>query len=237
MNNSRIVDNRILHFTNKTIRLPTIFVDVNPKQMIYAAGDGLGGFDKEEKNINNKKTNIEIFTQLGFNIFVCAAYEKTNIQYIRDNHELNIVLCIITGDNTIDYPILNTLFFNMIDIINTDDTRIYPSCKTAFNMLKHGGVCENVQKKLIDNCWKLNFDEEKINEKSNISSFTKRDQIFMNATATANTNTNENATYNKNIKQRKNSWKIWHNKHPYTGGKRTKTFKNKRKTNKRQKYC
>ena len=228
MNNSRIDDTRILHFTNKTICLPTEFVDVNPKQMIYAAGDGLGGFDKKEE----KKTNIEIFTQLGFNIFVCVEYEKKNIQYIRENPDLNIVLCIITGDNTIDYPILNTLFFNMIDTINTDDIRMYPSCKTAFNMLKHGGVCVNVHKNLIDNCWKLNFDEEKINEKSNISSFTKRDQIFMN-----NENANANATYNKNIKQRKNSWKIWHNKHPYTGGKRTKTFKNKRKTNKRQKYC
>ena len=72
IDDTRIDDNRILYFTNKTIRLPTEFVDVNPKQMIYAAGDGLGGFDKKEV----KKTNIEIFTQLGFNIFVCVEYEK-----------------------------------------------------------------------------------------------------------------------------------------------------------------
>lgn len=136
------LDERILNFRDENIRLPKQFRNIQPKRIIYAAGDVFGG---PKKNLNDENiTNIEAYSKLGYNIFCCTGMEDTNISYLMNYPELNIVLCILTGTDNIDYPILERLFKNSIDEINTDDTRFYPSAKTCFILLKTGGVCKNV---------------------------------------------------------------------------------------------
>jgi len=117
--------------------------------MIYAAGDAFGGPNKN----NTSKTNIEAYTKLGYNIFCycCPPLDETNenILYLNAHPELNIVVCLLTGNNDIDYPLLQTLFNNSLDIINTDDSRFYPDSKTAFEMLKPGGRCLDVHQRFV----------------------------------------------------------------------------------------
>jgi hypothetical protein len=142
--------NRVIDFSKKNAVLPSDFINVKPKRMIYAAGDAFGGFDKQN-NATRRLTNIEAFTKLGFNIFCCGDFVESdeNIQYLKNHPELNIVLCILTGDNKVDFSILQTLFKNSLDEINTDDIRFYPDSKTVFEMLKLGGVSLKVHQRFI----------------------------------------------------------------------------------------
>lgn len=139
--------NRLIEFCKENPVLPSPFKDVEKKHMIYAAGDAYGGFNKQ----NNSQTNIEAFTNLGFNVFCCAELEASNenLVYLNAHPELNIVVCILTGNNKVDFPILRALFRNSLEEINTDDNRFYPDSKTSFEMLKKGGVCNKVHQRFI----------------------------------------------------------------------------------------
>jgi len=142
--------NRIVDFSISNPVLPSKFIDVPRKRMIYAAGDAWGGFDKQ--NANRGLTNIEAFTKLGFNIFCCKdspSESDDNLVYLNKHPDLNIVVCILTGINKVDFPILRTLFKNSLEEINTDDTRFYPDSESVFEMLKHGGVSLRVHSRFI----------------------------------------------------------------------------------------
>lgn len=141
------MDNRILEFTSlsKELTLPENFASVEKKRMIYACGDAKGGVDKR----NTRLTNIEAYSNIGFNVFCCVGKDPANVAYLTSKPELNVVLCIMTGHKYIDYLILERLFPNMLDLIATDDRRFYPPSETAFAILKVGGVCENVPRYFI----------------------------------------------------------------------------------------
>jgi len=141
------MDRRILDFSSGGVALPEEFTALEKKRMIYACGDAFGGFTKTGNNM--RKTNIEVFSKLGFNIFCCVGKSIDNIDYLTSKPELNVVLCIMTGNKDIDYPILENLFPSMLELISTDDTRFYPSAKVAFTMLKVGGLCEKVSRAYI----------------------------------------------------------------------------------------
>ena len=248
-------DIRIIDFSIPK-QLPENFTSIANKRMIYACGDGGGGFDKVNAN-SLKKTNIEEFSKIGFNIFCCIGVEPNNIEYLRKNPYLNIVLCILTGDHTKDYPILERLFQNSLDCISTDDTRIYPSAKTSFTMLKLDGIAYRVHISYqvtgyIDQNGKIyesdfqwgspNFTEQE--NIGNLLSFKKISAIFdPNAKyidkRSPNTSRNEKIAkrlgelYN-NQKNRKKTWNDWRNKHPLGGGKlRYNKIKTHRKGNKK----
>lgn len=248
-------DIRIIDFSNPK-QLPENFTSVANKRMIYACGDQWGGFDK---NVNSlKKTNIEEFSKIGFNIFCCVGVEPNNIEYLRKNPYLNIVLCILTGDHTIDYPILERLFQNSLDCISTDDTRIYPSAKTSFTMLKLGGIAYRVHisyqvtgyidlnGKIYESDFKWgspNFTEQE--NIDNLLTFKKISDIFdPNAkyidTRYPNTSRNRRLVErlveqdNYHNRRLRDSWKDWRNKHPLGGGKlRYNKIKTHRKGNKK----
>jgi hypothetical protein len=135
------MDHRIIDFRAEHV-LPEEFVAVEPKRMIYACGDGYGGFTKAGNAL--KKTNIEMFSKIGFNVFCCLYKNDANINYLMANPELNVVLCIITGDPRIDNPIFVRLFAASLSVICTDDTRFYPSAQISFALLKVGGICDRV---------------------------------------------------------------------------------------------
>jgi len=141
---------RVIDFSKKISGLPAKFIDVEPKRMIYAAGDAWGGFDKQD-NATRRLTNIEAFTKLGFNIFCCGELVESdeNIQYLNKHPELNIVVCILTGNNKVDFSILRSLFKNSLNEINTDDNRFYPDSRTVYEMLKLGGASLGVHQRFI----------------------------------------------------------------------------------------
>ena len=135
------MDRRIIDFRTDAV-LPEEFVAVEPKHMIYACGDGYGGFVKGSNYL--EQTNIEAFSKIGFNVFCCLFQDKSNIDYLVANPELNVVLCIITGNPDIDNPIFARLFTGLLSVICTDDKRFYPSAQISFTMLKVGGICDRV---------------------------------------------------------------------------------------------
>jgi hypothetical protein len=145
------MDDRVLFFSDNgdSLRLPSRFKNESPKWMIYAAGDAWGAyFNNNSRNASLGISNIEAFSKKGYNIFCCVGLSDINLNYLAEHPELNVVLCILTGDNTQDYEILNQLFYNSIDLIDTDDTRFYPSSDVAYNILVNGGICIRMPKLL-----------------------------------------------------------------------------------------
>jgi len=231
------MDKRIIDFsaTEETI-LPEQFVSVKRKRMIYACGDGYGGFTKGENYMS--KTNIEAFSELGFNVFCCVGKNPGNISYLTEHPELNVVLCIMTGMRYVDFPILELLFPNSLDLISTDDIRFYPSAKVAFNMLKIGGICHRVSSVYIikgsvlsgtvragDLQWGMpNFRIESIEKPRKIVMLKKVGATF-NSSAKYLNNVPNNTSHNENIARRlqniynaqdrfvEKSWANWHTRH------------------------
>lgn len=205
------MDARILDFSgpNNPI-LPEGFI---ARQMIYACGDGYGGFDKDPNY--KSTTNIEAFAELGFNVFCCLQRDDANIEYLTSHPELNVVLCITTGISDVDFPILEQLFPKSLDLISTDDTRFYPSAKTAFAMLKMGGICDRVSRVYIikgavlsgrvyegDFQWGMpNFSIEKIEPTRRIVTLKKVGTRFNAGAKYADTMPN-NTSHNENIARR-----------------------------------
>jgi hypothetical protein len=141
------MDERVLDFSKNPV-LPVAFKGVNNRRIIYAAGDGYEGFIKRG---NTRVTNIESFSKNRYNIFCCAEMDDTNanIVYLNNHKELNVVVCMLTGNEEIDYTLLVKLFRGSVDIINTDDKRFYPDSRTCFEILKPGGKCLNVHRRFI----------------------------------------------------------------------------------------
>jgi hypothetical protein len=137
-------DPRILDFSSHHVNLPLQLADITARRLIYACGDELGGRDKSNLSITNIEAYSAPIPDMNYNIFACIRKDDRNIAYLTANPQLNIVLCILTGNREIDFPILERLFVNSVDTINTDDTRIYPSAKISFTILKNGGRCENI---------------------------------------------------------------------------------------------
>jgi hypothetical protein len=190
------MDERVLDFSRDPV-LPETFKNVDMRRIIYACGDALGGADK---SINI--TNIEAYSKESYNIFCCIKMDNTNenIVYLNNHKELNIVVCMLTGDDGIDYKLLEKLFSGSIDLINTDDRRFYPDSKTCFEMLKPGGKCINVHRRFIvgqainnsraakfykfNSGWtRPNFEMEK---QGNVFTLTKTGSVFNDNTNTKN---------------------------------------------------
>lgn len=227
------MDRRILDFSAGQLLLPEEFVALKKKRMIYACGDGYGGFVKGGNY--KSKTNIEAFSKLGFNVFCCVGKDPANIAYLSSKPNLNMVLCIMTGNKETNYSILEQLFPNMLDLISTDDTRFYPSAKVAFSMLKVGGICEKVSRAYIikgsvwdgrvfpgDFQWGMpNFSIESLEKARHIVTLKKVGTKF-NSNAKYANNIQNNTSHNENIARRlqnlytfKNalanrSWANWH---------------------------
>jgi len=246
------MDKRIIDFSSGNNTLPEEFIPLETKRMIYACGDAYGGFVKGGNNL--KKTNIEVFSKLGFNVFCCVGKSSNNIDYLTSKPELNIVLCILTGNVDIDYPILEDLFPNMLDLISTDDIRFYPSAKVAFTMLKNGGICEKVSRAYVvkgtvysgrvypgDFQWgNPNFSIVSI-DKTRRLTFKKVGKTF-NTRAIYTNNIPNNTSNNENIARRlqqtfddgqrfvDKSWENWHTRHAYNKGGFRRSTKKLKKT-------
>ena len=137
-----INDERIIEFSKYSvddIYLPREFKYEEPKWLIYAAGDGMGTYYSR----NTDMTNIESFSKKGYNIFCCVDYSERNIKYLNEHPELNVILCIIEGNEN-DYPKFNKLFKDSIDLIDSDDRRFYMDSDVAYNILTTNGICLNV---------------------------------------------------------------------------------------------
>jgi len=142
-------DERVLLFkkaTSASFNIPLKFLTVSPKRMIFASGDAYGGWSDKNKAAKDGLTNIEAFSKLGYNVFVCIEHETKNLEYLRSHPELNIVVCILIDDYKIDYDILRKLFKNSIDEFATDDSRFYPDSYTTFTILKKNGFVRNFNK-------------------------------------------------------------------------------------------
>lgn len=192
------MNERVLDFSKNPV-LPEAFKNVAPRHVIYAAGDAFGGFNKQGPM---DITNIEAFSKEGYTIFCCIKMNDTNenIVYLNNHKELNIVVCMLTGDDENDYNLLIQLFRGSIDLINTDDRRFYPDSKTSFEMLKPGGKCINVARRFLvgqtqnnsraakfykfNSGWaKPNFEMEK---QGNVFTLTKTGGVFNDNTNTKN---------------------------------------------------
>jgi len=146
-------DTRIIDFSSdNSLTLPPRFLREPNKSMIYAAGDFKGGY----MNLNSRSSdtsNIEFLYVYGYNIFCCigGGMDATNINilYLQANPHVNVVLCLLTGDNARDFTILRLLFHNMISLLDTDDLRFYPNSETVFDILRDGGVCVNLHERYI----------------------------------------------------------------------------------------
>lgn len=244
------MDNRIIYFSGtETNVLPERFVSVKSKRMIYASGDGYGGFVKGENYMS--KTNIQAFAELGFNVFCCVEKNPGNITYLTENPDLNIVLCIMTGIQDIDYPILEQLFQNSLDIISTDDTRFFPSAKVSFAMLKVGGICDKVSTAYIikgsilsgtvhvgDFQWGMpNFSIESREKSGKIITLKKVGTTF-NSNAKYVNNVPNNTSHNENIARKlqnlysaknnftEKSWANWRTRRAKKGGAKKFTIEN-----------
>jgi len=229
------MDPRVLIFKNITLELPEAFASVEHKRMLYACGDSIRNSDR--------KTNIQKGTEMGYNIFCCALADPTNISYLTSNPQLNIVLCVLTGNKEIDFPILESLFANKLVEINTDDVRYYPSAKTCFTMLKRDGICKKVSIPLHvtgyidvngniypeDLQWGMpNFNLLESNNAPRYAVFKKNSEEFQPQAIFRNSkppNTSRNETIAKKLmqiynaqKKRNNiarkSWAEWHKNHP-----------------------
>lgn len=228
------MDKRIIIFSGTEANvLPEQFVSVTAKRMIYACGDGYGGFFKTGNY--KSKTNIQAFSELGFNVFCCVGKNPGNISYLSEHPELNVVLCIMTGIPDVDFPILEQLFPKCLELISTDDIRFYPSAKTAFTMLKVGGLCDRVSRAYIikgsvlsgsvrtgDFQWgNPNFSIESIDETQRIVTL-KKVGITFNTNAKYVNNVANNTSHNEKIARRLQnvysatnsfvgkSWANWH---------------------------
>jgi hypothetical protein len=248
------MDQRVLDFSKDPI-LPEAFKGVDIRRIIYASGDANGGSDK---SINMDMTNIEAYSKEGYNIFCCVEVDERNdnVVYLNNNKELNVVLCILTGNKEIDYKLLIQLFSGSIDLINTDDNRFYPGSRTCFELLKPGGKCRNVHRRFIvgqsrnarvaapfhkfNSGWaKPNFEIEK--QTYNTFTLTKAGKVFNEETNIKNLRAiqeNKNSSIANNLR-RKNA-EQWEMKNKATrnnwkGGKITSSSKTKKRRVLRQK--
>jgi hypothetical protein len=132
-------------------RLSAAFAATPVKKMMYAAGDGFGGYTSRASR--TQMSNIEFFYKTGFNIFCylgsAPSQDAPNMEYLTRNN-LPICVCIVVEDDQTNYQYLRALFPpNSLDMIDTDDHRWHVDSRTAFHLLKPGGLCVRVTKNAI----------------------------------------------------------------------------------------
>ena len=160
------IDPRIIDFENweaYNYTMPDWINDPNvPKRMMLACGDGYGEkinkygdlarriltnshFGDDFENI----TDIELISAAGYNIFCCFKHYdehglSMNIEYMLNNPDLKILLCFIDLNNKWQCDDLGFVFENKIDILDTDDTRVYIPVDIAYKILKPEGKCMTI---------------------------------------------------------------------------------------------
>jgi hypothetical protein len=166
-NNFVYKDKRIIDFRNETQIIPQEFVDkIIVRKMIFACGDGylqprfgipndieeildLDAYNNPNQYVNFSDLKEEDYDRKYFrnyNIF-CCSYNynekglQKNIDYLKNNPELNILLCLFDITNEPELSKFSELFENSIRMIDTDDIRIYIPSNIAYNILIEGGVC------------------------------------------------------------------------------------------------
>lgn len=146
MKNNIDIDNRILNFRSKNLVLPYFFNQLDQKNIMLSAGDGISSYKDSPLGI----CNIESMSKYGFNIF-CCIYEddtnsgchlKKNINFLNNNNDLKIILCLIDFKNDEQCNIFDQLFFNNIDYIESHDYRFFLPEKSLNNILKPSGICK-----------------------------------------------------------------------------------------------
>jgi hypothetical protein len=160
-------DKRIIDFRNERQIIPQEFIDkIIVRKMIFACGDGylqprfgipndieqildLDAYTNPSQYVNFSDLKEEDYDRKYFrnyNIF-CCSYNynekglQKNIDYLKNNPELNILLCLFDITNGTELSKFSELFENSTRIIDTDDIRIYIPSNIAYNILIEGGVC------------------------------------------------------------------------------------------------
>jgi hypothetical protein len=176
---------RVLNFFNENIELvlPNFFINNQEhyqNKMMLAAGDGfyinrsnsfIDEFSRSIQRPENMPTDIEFMYKIGkYNIFCChplynqSSLEK-NINFIKENPTIPIILCLCDLNNDLDCWKLVDLFTNKINLINTHDSRFYIPANIAYRILIPGGKCIGIRE--TKNIYVENMTPEKIrfNEK------------------------------------------------------------------------
>jgi hypothetical protein len=139
------IDDRILDFRKEPVKLPDNFQFIFMRNMMLACGDGTKG----ERDVSD----IEFYTSqkvvININVFCCSydynpAGLKINTDYLTANPELNIVLCLFNLENSHEVKKLNTLFFDSIDNLGTDDARFYIPAHITYKIMKIDGNIHSV---------------------------------------------------------------------------------------------
>lgn len=167
MEPNRFKDKRIIDFRTETQTIPQEFIDnVIIRKMIFACGDGylqprfgipndtqqildLDAYTNPSKYVNYSDLKEDDYDRKYFrnyNIFCCSYnYNEIglhkNIEYLKNNPELNILLCLFDITYEIEIAKFSELFQNSIRMIDTDDIRIYIPSNVSYNILIEGGIC------------------------------------------------------------------------------------------------
>jgi len=129
---SKIQDERIIDFSNETLVLPSFYQNMKEKNILLYAGD--------EKNDLKK-------SEFGWNIFCCLPHPdnqgwlQENLDFLQQNPDLQIILCLINLDNIIEITNFSSLFEESIDIIKSDWGIIFIPEKIVWLLLKPNGFC------------------------------------------------------------------------------------------------
>lgn len=143
-------DERILNFQrNDSLTLPSWYRDIS-HNLLVAAGNGSSDYNEEG-------LNLETMPKYGWTIFCCIGYGvmslgdelKKNLDYLKNNSSLKIILCIIDILDPIQLDKFINLFKYTIDNISTHDTRWYINEDKSYELLKIGGACWH-NKNVID---------------------------------------------------------------------------------------
>ena len=129
---SKIQDERIIDFSNETLILPSFYQNMKEKNILLYSGN--------EKNDLKK-------SEFGWNIFCCLprsdnqCWLQENLDFLQQNPDLQIILCLIDLDNIIEITNFSSLFEESIDIIKSDWGIIFIPEKIAWLLLKPNGFC------------------------------------------------------------------------------------------------
>lgn len=178
---------RIINFFSdySNLSLPEWFDTIPNKKIMLAAGDGYYKTGHNSIYIENKQiinrplnmpTDIEFMFKLdSYTIFCCHPNYNTygleqNINYIKANPEIKVILCLCDLNNDFHCWKLLDLFENKINVINSHDTRLYIPGNIAHKILVKDGYCLNVVDK-SNFIYKERLSSEEIQEKRFITEF------------------------------------------------------------------
>ena len=152
-------DPRILNFESDTISkasLPERFALVENRKMRLYCGDGNHGklspaeiTSRHQLGISGTNMlNLQQFTPEGWNIFCFSPtagmetkIRDLNFAFLRDNPELNIIICLINLSNHVELTKLSDVFEDSIDAIDSDWRNAYIPELICWYLVKAGGIC------------------------------------------------------------------------------------------------